>query len=201
MGGRPPTPASTRSTGSFATAFTHTPSAASGPDHEISELDISRREWCRVPSFVAQLTNEEARHAATFASADSSAYVCCLCRTYGHAMYACPFLSPEQRIFMEYRNYRYQMETRPGMRNLLRQSAGEAGTRVKDSRTVRVVAHLSPHGEVGTEPTISVIVIDATSAKRTRGTRAEKEEETGTDPSFLRGYRTQSCTSRIGQRI
>ena len=65
------------------------------------------------------LTDEEARHAATFALTDGSAYVCWLCRTYGHVMYACPFLSPEQRMFTAYRNYRYQMETRPGARNLL----------------------------------------------------------------------------------
>ena len=71
------------------------------------------------------LTDEEARHAATFASTDGSAYVCWLYRTYGYAMYACPFLSPEQRMFTAYRNYRYQMETRPGARNLLRQAVGE----------------------------------------------------------------------------
>ena len=201
VGGRPLTPESTRSTGSFATAFARTPSAASGPDHEIAELDISRRERGRVPSCVPQLTNEEARHAATFASTDGGAYVCWLCRTYGHAMYACPFLSPEQRIFTAYRNYRYQMERRPGMRNLLRQSAGEAGPRVKDSRTVRVGGHASPHEEAGNVATSSILVNDVTSTKRMRGTRAKKEEETGTDPGFLRRYRRRSCSSKNGQGI
>ena len=71
------------------------------------------------------LTDEEARLAATFASTDGRAYVCWLCRTYGHTMYACPFLSPEQQMFTAYKNYRYQMEARPGARNLLQQAAGE----------------------------------------------------------------------------
>ena len=73
------------------------------------------------------LTDEEARHAATFATTDGSAYVCWLCRTYGHAMYACPFLSPEPPIFTAHRNYRYQIETHPGARSLPRQLVGEVG--------------------------------------------------------------------------
>ena len=40
-------------------------------------------------------------------------------------MYACPFLSLEQRMFTAYRNYHYQMETRPGMRNLFQHSTHE----------------------------------------------------------------------------
>ena len=40
-------------------------------------------------------------------------------------MYACPFPSPEQQRFTTFRNYKYQMETRPGMRNFLQQSARE----------------------------------------------------------------------------
>ena len=40
-------------------------------------------------------------------------------------MYACPFLSPEQQRFTAFSNYKHQMETRPGMRSLLQQSAGE----------------------------------------------------------------------------
>ena len=40
-------------------------------------------------------------------------------------MYACPFLTPEQQKFTAFRNYKYQMETRPRMRNLLQQSARE----------------------------------------------------------------------------
>ena len=153
VGGRPLTPESTRSIGTFATAFARTPSAASGPDHALAELDISCREGGRVPSCVPQLTDEGARPAAKFAWRDGSAYVCWLCRTYGHAMDACPFLSPEQRIFKAYRNYRYQMEIHPGLRNLLRQSAGEAGPRVRDSQTVRVGAHASPHEEADTVAT------------------------------------------------
>ena len=50
-------------------------------------------------------------------------------------MYACPFLTPEQQRFTAFRNYKYQMETRPGMRNLLQQSAREDRflSRVPDS--------------------------------------------------------------------
>ena len=124
-GGRPPTPASTRTTGSFATAFAHTPHPASGTNHPVQELDISRQRGDRASASVPKLTEEETRHAASFASTDGSAYVCWLCRTYGHAMYACPFLTPEQQRFTAFRNYKYQMETRPGMRNLLQQSARE----------------------------------------------------------------------------
>ena len=40
-------------------------------------------------------------------------------------MYVCPSLSPEQQRFTAFRNYKYQMETRPGMHNLLQQSARE----------------------------------------------------------------------------
>ena len=124
-GGRHPTPASTGSTGSFATAYAHTPKATGGPNHSVAELNISRREGDRLPTYVPRLTDEEARHAATFSSIDGSAYVCWLCRTYENAMYACPFLLSEQRQFTAYKNYRYQMETRPGMCNLIQQSTRE----------------------------------------------------------------------------
>ena len=89
-GGRPPPPATTDSAGSFATAFAHAPRAPRVPNHNVAELDISRREGDRLPPYVPRLTDEEARHATTFASTDGSAYVCWLCRTYSHAMYACP---------------------------------------------------------------------------------------------------------------
>ena len=124
-GGRYPTPASTGSIGSFATAFAHTLKATSGPNQNVAELDISRRERDRLLPYVPRLTDEKARHAETFASTDGSAYVCWLYQTYGHAMYACPFLSPEQCQFTAYRNYRYQMETCPGMCNLIQQSTRE----------------------------------------------------------------------------
>ena len=125
VGGRPPSPMSTGTTSSYATAFAATPRGARGTDPKVAELDISNRDTGGEAPRVPLLTDEEARHAATFASTDGSAYVCWLCRTYGHAMYACPFLSPEQRMFTAYRNYRYQMETRPGALNLLRQATGE----------------------------------------------------------------------------
>ena len=124
-GGRPPRPASTRTTRSFATAFAHTPHLASGTNHPVQELDISRQRGDRASASVHKLTEEETRHAASFASTDGNAYVCWLCRTYGHAMYACPFLTPEHQRFRAFKNFKYQMETRPGMRNSLQQSARE----------------------------------------------------------------------------
>ena len=124
-GGRPPTPASTQTTGSFATAFAHTPRLVSGTNHPVQELGISRQQEDRASASVPQKTEEETRHAASFASTDGSAYVCWQCRTYGHAIYACSFLSPEQQRFTAFRNYKHQMETRLGMRNLLQQSARE----------------------------------------------------------------------------
>ena len=46
-GGGPPTPASTRTTGSFATVFAHTPHLAGGTNHQVQELDISRQQGDR----------------------------------------------------------------------------------------------------------------------------------------------------------
>ena len=156
-GGRPPTPASTGSTGSFATAYAHTPKTPSGPNHNMAELDIPRREGDRVQPRVPRLTDKEARHAATFASTNGSAYVCWLCRTYGHAMYACPFLSPEQRQFTAYRNHSYKMETRPGMRNLLYQSTrDDRCSRRSDPSQTRAGVRFAPregrYRHPGTDP-------------------------------------------------
>lgn len=77
-GGRLPTPTSTRTSGSYATAFARTPRPPTGPDHRVTELDISRQDGGPRPPCVPQLTEEEARHAASFASTDGSAYVCWL---------------------------------------------------------------------------------------------------------------------------
>ena len=185
MGGRPLTPASTETTGSFATALAHTPSGMGGPEQRIAEIDISRQGGARIPSCVPQLTEEEARQAATFASADGSAYVCWLCRTHGHAMYACPFLAPEQWMFTAYRNYRYQLQTRPGMRNLLQQSvAGDRGP---------CSSHANRPGEASVSPLEEegIAANNATSDKPTRDTRAKMEEENAAGPDCRRGYRTR----------
>ena len=64
VGGRPPTPESTRWTGSLTTALAHTPRAASDTDHKVSEPDICRQVVGRVPFCVPQLNDKEARHAA-----------------------------------------------------------------------------------------------------------------------------------------
>ena len=125
VGGRPPSSMSTGTTSSYATAFAATSSGARVMDPRVAELDILNGDAGGEAPRVPLLTDDEARHAATFASTNGSAYACWLCRTYGHAMYACPFLSPEQRMFTAYRNYRYQMDTRPGARNLLGQSVDE----------------------------------------------------------------------------
>ena len=71
---------------------------------------------------------------------------------------------------------------------------------VRVSQIVRVGAHASPHVEVGTVATSPILMTHVTSAKQMRGARAKNEQETGTAPGFLWGYRTQSCTSRIGTR-
>ena len=73
-GRRLPTPASMGSTGSFATVFAHTPKVTSGRNHNMAELDISRREGDRDLPLLPRLTDDEARHAAVFASTDGSAY-------------------------------------------------------------------------------------------------------------------------------
>ena len=190
-GSRPPTPASTRTTGSFATAFAHTPHLASGTNHPVQELDISRQRGDRESASVPKLTEEETRHAASFVSTDGSAYVCLLCRTHGHAMYACPFLTPEQQKFNAFRNYKYQMETRPGMRNFLQQSESEDRFSRQGYPSDLVEALASPHAGADTVVANSTNATDATSIKRTRDTRVETEEETGTVPDSHRGYRTR----------
>lgn len=115
--------ASSRSTASYATAFAHASRAPGCRDHQMVELDISQRDRGGALPHVALPTDEEACHAATIASMDSSAYMCWLCRTCVQPIYACLFLFPEQHMFTANRNYCYQMENRPGMRNLPWQSA------------------------------------------------------------------------------
>ena len=82
-GDRLPPPLSTRTTGSFATAFGHTLHLASGTNHPVQELDIWSQRGDRASASVPKLTVEETLHAASLASTDSSAYayVCWLCRT------------------------------------------------------------------------------------------------------------------------
>ena len=200
-GGRPPTPESTRTTGSFSTAFAHAPHLESGMNHPVQELDISRQQGDRASESVPKLTEEETRQAASFASTDGSAYVCWLCRTYGHAMYACPFLTPEQQRFTAFRNDRYQIETRPGMRNLLQQSAREDRFwRQGFSSRSGGGARFAPRG-ADTVEVNSTNAKDATSVRRTRDIRVEMEGEIETVPDSHRGCRTRSCTSRTGQRM
>ena len=183
--GRPATPASTETTGSFATAFAHTPVGMGGPHHRIAELDISRQAGGSIPSCVPALTEGEARQAATFASADGSAYVCWLCRMHGHAMYACPFLAPEQRMFTAYRNCQYQLQTRPGMRNFLQQPvAGDRGPCSGHANRPGGGVRFAPRGgDTGAN--------NAISDKPTRDTRAKMEEEDAGGPDCHRGYRTR----------
>ena len=76
VGGRTPSPMSTGTTSRYATAFAATPRGARGTDPRIAELDISNRDTGGEAPRVPLLIDEEARHAATFASRDGSAYVC-----------------------------------------------------------------------------------------------------------------------------
>ena len=202
VGGRPPSPMSTGTTSSYATAFAVIPRGARGTDPRVAELDISKRDTGIEAPRVPLLTDEEARHAATFASTDGSAYVCWLCRTYGHAMYACPFLSPEQRMFTAYRNYRYQMETRPGRINFSGRRSVRVVPRVKATQIFGEGAHASPHAEAGIAVANSIVVINGTTARRRQGTPAKEEKEgTETVLGYSNIYKTQSCTCKIGQRI
>ena len=60
---------------------------------------------------------------------------------------------------------------------------------------------VSPHVKAGTDILEPIKGIDETFVERIRGIPVEMEEATGAVPSCLRGYRTTSCTSKIGRGI
>ena len=159
----------------------------------MQELDIlrQRRDRASASASVPKLTEEETRHAASFASTNGSAYVRWLCCTYGHAIYACPFLSPEQQRFTRYRNYKYQKQTRLGMRNPLQQSARKDRFSRQGYRVDRVGALASPLLVADIVVANSTNATDATSVTWTRNIRFEMEGETENAPDSHRGYRTR----------
>ena len=183
------------------TAFAHTLKATSGPNHNVTELDISRPEGDRLQPYVPRLTDEEPRHAATFVSTDGSAYVCWLYLTYGHAMYMCPFLSPEQRQFTAYRNYCCQMETRPGMRNLVQQSTREdrgpqRGDPNRSGGGVRFAPREGGYRYSGADQRDRRDPRQMDTRYPWRDGRGDRAV-----PSCLQRYRTPSCTFKIGLGI
>ena len=100
-------------------------------------------------------------------------------------MYACPFLAPEQRVFTVYRNYRYELQTRPGMRNLLQQSvASDRGPRSGHANRPGGGVRFAPRGE-------DIDANNATSEKPTRVTSVKMEEENAVGPGCCRGYTTR----------
>lgn len=121
--GRPLTPASTKSTGSFGTAFAHTPFVVGGMDHHVAEADLAGQRGGPMPACIPQRTENETRHAATITSTDGSA--CWPYLTQGYTIYACIFLALVQQESIAYGNYRYQMQLSPRMGSLLQRSASE----------------------------------------------------------------------------
>lgn len=121
-----------------------------------------------------------------YVSTDCSAYVCWLCHTYRNATYACPLLSPEQRMFTAYRNNSHLMETRPGALNLLWQSAGQGHPASKFIESFGW--RLTPCSKTG-----------RVSSQRTPSSRSTQLPPGGNEvspPRWKRGQRQFSATSR-----
>lgn len=89
---------------------------------DVSEVDITERIARFVPASVLQLIEEQVRLARSIMPTNSTQYRCWLCRLVGHTLYTCPLLTAGQQLYAAYQNYQYQLETRPGMRNLLTQA-------------------------------------------------------------------------------
>ena len=89
------------------------------------DATIQKRIEAFLPTRVPTLSQEQTAMAQSMIPKDSDAHVCWLCRLDGHTLYMCPYLTESQRIYSAYQNYRYQLETRPHMRNLLEQRAQE----------------------------------------------------------------------------
>ena len=201
MGGRPPSTMSTGTTSRYATALAATPRGARGTDPRVAELDISNRdtggEAPRVPSSPMRRRGTQGTSPRRMASRTCAGYAV----TYGHAMYACPFLSPEQRMFTAYRNYRYQMETRPRVRNLLRQAVDE-GRHPRQGLPNRSGggARFAPRG--GGYRSTELDRRDP-SDYRQADTRYPPQGGEGTETvlGYPNRHRTPSCTCKIGQRI
>ena len=69
------------------------------------------------------------------------------------------------------------------------------------TRVVRAGASVSPLVKAGTDTWRSLKGIDVTLAGWIRGASVEMGEATGADPSYLKGHRTPSCTSKLGRGI
>ena len=89
------------------------------------DATIQKRIETFLPSRLPTLSKDQTAMAHSMIPKDSDAHVCWLCRLDGHTLYTCPYLTEAQRLYSAYQNYRYQLETRPHMRNLLEQRAQE----------------------------------------------------------------------------
>ena len=201
MGERLPTPVSSGSTGTFTTALERTPRSTKSTDPRVAELKISHREGGgatpRVPTFPTRRHHKQRSSPREMVARTCAGYIL---RT------AIPFMHARSRRLSNVCSRRTgTTATRCSRAPEYAVSFGSwlasAVHRVKFTRIVRVVPHVSPHDEAGTVRTSSIIVIDAMSVKWMYSIRAKMDDETGSDPGFPRGYRTRSCTSRIRQSI
>ena len=103
----------------------HTPASTATAESVDDTLDISNRIESFLPSRIPTLNAEQIAMAQSIIPKDSDWHICWLCREAGHTLYSCTYLTPEQRLYAAYQNFRYQCETRPNMRNLLEQKARE----------------------------------------------------------------------------
>ena len=92
----------------------------------------------------------------------------------------CPILSPEQRMFTAYRHYRYQMETRPGVCNVLGQSVGEGHPLRQGFPGRSGGAHPLSHAEVFIGVMNAIVLTDPNTARRTQGIPVKEGEGTET---------------------
>ena len=111
------------------------PTVSAGSIEATIDATLQKRIDSFIPARLPALSAEQIAMAQSIVPKDSAAFVCWLCRLDGHTLYTCPYLTSDQRMYAAYQNYRYQLETRPHMRNLLEQKAQEHVQALKTKQT------------------------------------------------------------------
>ena len=111
--------------------------SSGAPSTADETLDISKRIETVFPVRIPSLTEEQIRQAKAMIPIQQDGWTCWFCRETGHLMYSCPLLTYEQQLYCAYRNYAWQLETRPHMRPLYEALAAQGGMK----RSIRSADH------------------------------------------------------------